>query len=260
MNDFDLALQQVDSIQKLSALLLKTPHYKAMGESGILSILFASKAVGIDPFQGLNGGFYVVKGKVGMSTELMACLIRRAGHSIEQDPQSGDKFCTLTGKRKDTGNSWTITFSMDDAIRAGLAGSEPWRKYPSAMLYNRAMSFLARQLFADVIKGYGYTEDELKEIAESKTIDVKPLDSDVKPPEIDLVKPEQKEGVITNEATKESIEKLESLIIQYKPKIRDKFDALWAKNVEMNGYTTKRFVELQTEAVLRYIGDRDANH
>ncbi len=42
-----------------------------------------------------------------------------------------------------------------------------YEKYPATMLYNRAMSFLARQLFPDVIRGAGYTFDELKEIAGS---------------------------------------------------------------------------------------------
>ena len=199
-----------------------------------------------------------------MSTELMACLIRRAGHSVEQDPKSDDKFCKLTGKRKDTGDEWSITFTMEDAIRAGLAGGEAWRKYPQAMLYNRAMGFLARQLFSDVIKGYGYTEDELKEIAESKSIDVKPLD--IVPRRTESVternqlSDEQKDALISivkpEEASKEDISKLEFLIVQYEPAIRDRFDALWAKNVELNGCTTKKFVDTQTAAVLRYIEER----
>jgi hypothetical protein len=42
-----------------------------------------------------------------------------------------------------------------------------YEKYPGIMLYCRAMSMLARQLFPDIIKGAGYTMDELKEIARS---------------------------------------------------------------------------------------------
>jgi len=53
---------------------------------------------------------------------------------------------------------------MDDAKRAGLA-KNMYDKYPAVMLYNRAMSMLARQLFPDIIKGAGYTMDELQEIA-----------------------------------------------------------------------------------------------
>jgi hypothetical protein len=52
---------------------------------------------------------------------------------------------------------------MEDARRAGLA-KNMYEKYPATMLYNRAMSLLARQLFPDVIKGAGYAPEELKEI------------------------------------------------------------------------------------------------
>jgi len=90
-------------------------------------------------------------------------LIRRAGHSIKI-VVSSDTHCTLLGTRSD-GDSFETSFTMDDAIKAGLASGNVWKKYPADMLYNRCMSRLARRLFSDVI-GNAYVEGEIKEAKE----------------------------------------------------------------------------------------------
>lgn len=161
---FDTILKDVEVMQNMCASLMKTKHYSAMGEAGLFAIVQKAKSLGISPLEALNGGLYYVQGKVGMSTEMMASLIREKGHSISKDPKSDNSICILHGKRKDTGDTWTVSFSMGDATKAGLA-KNMYDKYPAIMIYNRAMSTLARQLFPDVIKGAGYTMDELKEIA-----------------------------------------------------------------------------------------------
>ncbi len=164
---FDTMLMDIENMQKMAQKLMQSKHYQAMGEAGIFAIVQKAKSLGINPLEALNGGLYYVNGKVGMSTEMMACLIRQAGHSISKDPRSDNNICILNGKRADTGDTWTIRFSMDDAKKAGIA-KHMYEKWPAIMLYNRAMSTLARQLFPDVIKGAGYTMDELKEISANK--------------------------------------------------------------------------------------------
>lgn len=166
-DDFGSALIEIEQTEKMCSMLMKTPHYQKMGQEGIFAIVSKAKSLGINPLEALNGGLYFVQGKVGMSSEMMACLIRGAGHSITKDPKSTNLQVILNGKRADNGDTWTITFSMEDAKRAGIA-KMMYDKYPAVMLYNRAMSMLARQLFPDVIKGAGYTHDELKEIAKSR--------------------------------------------------------------------------------------------
>lgn len=168
---FDAMLNDIDAMQKMAQKLMQSKHYQAMGEAGIFAIVQKAKSLGINPLEALNGGLYYVNGKVGMSTEMMACLIRQAGHSISKDPKSDNNICILNGKRADTGDTWTIRFSMDDAKKAGIA-KHMYEKWPAIMLYNRAMSTLARQLFPDVIKGAGYTMDELKEISASKGLPI----------------------------------------------------------------------------------------
>jgi hypothetical protein len=149
--------------RRLCADLMQTKHFAAMGEAGLFAIVQKAKSLNIDPLDAINGGLYYVQGKVGMSSEMMASLIRQRGHSIIKDPKSDNSVCILSGRRIDNGDTWTVTFSMEDAKRAGLARGM-YDKYPSVMLYNRAMGMLARQLFPDIIKGAGYTHEELMEI------------------------------------------------------------------------------------------------
>lgn len=165
---FAKQLVELENIQNLCKKLLTSSHYKNIGEAGIHAIIARAKALGIHPFEALNGGFHCINGKVGMSTEMMAALVRQKGHSITKDPKSTNECVILVGKRKDTGDEWISKFDKQDAINAGLWGTSTWKKYPEIMLYNRAMSKLFRQLFPDLSLGAGYVEDELKEIAKTE--------------------------------------------------------------------------------------------
>lgn len=184
INDFTTQLAEFDKIQDTCKKLMATKHYQKLGEEGIHVIMAKAKALGIHPFEALNGGFFVVQGKVGMSTEMMAALARKRGHSIKKDPKSNNESVTLHGVRADNGDTWTCSFSRQDAEAAGLWNQATWKKYPGVMLYNRCMSMLFRQLFPDLSLGAGYVEDELKEITRTgdyanNTIEVK--GEDVKP-------------------------------------------------------------------------------
>ena len=176
-SEFAVQLAEFDKIQDTCRKILATKHYQNLGEAGVHAIMARAKALGIHPFEALNGGFYVVGGKVGMSTEMMAALVRQRKHSITKDPKSNSEICILHGKRADNGDTWTCTFSKDDAIAAGLWNSASWKKYPAVMLYNRCMSMLFRQLFPDLSLGAGYVEDELKEMTRTGEY----ADSNVKP-------------------------------------------------------------------------------
>lgn len=161
------AMAELENANKFVGSLMKIPHYQKMGVDILHLICAKARSLNIDPLYALNGALYNVKGKIGMGAETMAAMIREKGHSIVKDKASNDNVCILHGKRADTGDTWTTSFSIADAQRAGIMG-DTWKKYPSIMCYNRAMSMLARQLFPDVIKGCGYTPDELQEIGRSR--------------------------------------------------------------------------------------------
>ena len=152
-------LEELSNTQEVCQRLMETKHYATLGPAGIFAVVSAAGALGIDPKLALGGGLYFVKGKVEMSSRMMAGLIRKHKHSITRDGKSDDTICILHGKRADTRDCWTESFSIEEARRAGLLKG-PWLTFPRDMLYARALSRLARQLFPDII-GNCYVEGEI---------------------------------------------------------------------------------------------------
>lgn len=158
-DEFDLAIQDLEKTKKICQKLMQTPHYAKLGEVGVFTIIQKAKSMGLNVLDALNGSMYIVNGKVELAANTMNYLIRAKGHSISKDPKSDRNICILNGKRIDNGDMWTSTFSIDDAKKAGIF-KNTWEKFPEDMLFSRALTRLARQLFPDVIKGC-YVEGEI---------------------------------------------------------------------------------------------------
>ena len=103
--------------------------------------------------------FHVIEGSASMKPEAMLGLVRQAGHSVTIEISDGA--ATAIGKRIDSGDEHTATFTLQDAEDAGLAGKKNWKQYQDAMLQWRAVSKLCRALFSDVVLGAGYVPEEL---------------------------------------------------------------------------------------------------
>ncbi len=101
---------------------------------------------------------HVIDGKPEISSEGKIALARQAGHSVT-GTVSATK-ATVTGVRRDTGDTMTVDYTIDDAKAAGLVGRGVWKQHPKAMLWARAVSTLMRRLFPDVTLGT-YTLGEL---------------------------------------------------------------------------------------------------
>lgn len=125
----------------------------------IYAIIMTGHEIGIAPSTALQS-FASINGKLTMSAELMRALILGAGHSLSF-PESTTTSCTIIGKRKETGDTATVTYTKEDAERAGLWTSHTWKKYPRQLLSARATTELARLLFPDIIKGVSYTPEEI---------------------------------------------------------------------------------------------------
>ena len=100
----------------------------------------------------------VINGKGTLSAQGMVAVVRQAGHSITGE--STPKGARVSGRRIDNGDEMAVEFTETDRLTAGL-DSKPWKQYPKAMFWARAVSQLCRDLFPDVLAGLAYTSEEL---------------------------------------------------------------------------------------------------
>ena len=156
--------------ERVSKSGLVPQAYRGKPMDAAVAIMYGAE-VGLPPMTSLQR-IIVINGKPTLDAQGMAALIRGAGHSITGD--ATDTEATAIGKRLDNGDTMTVTFTIADAKRANLVKNGPWTQYPSSMLWARAVSKLARELFPDVLMGMSYVPEEMGEVAGVEVPVVKP--------------------------------------------------------------------------------------
>lgn len=164
--------------QTMSKAAVDSKMYKGIGDqAGLMMIMLTARELGIPACQAINGGINIIQGKVEISARMMSALIRKAGHHLIVKECTATH-CLLVGKRCDTGEVQTSSFSVAEAQLAGLVKpGGGWIKWPKDMCFARALSRLARQLFSDVI-GIGYVEGEISQVVEMKASEVDSIIND----------------------------------------------------------------------------------
>lgn len=136
--------------------------------------LLAGHELGLSPMAALRG-IHVIKGKPSLTADTMVGVVLSSGAAeFFRCIEATDKVATYETKRKGESEprppvSWTI----EDAKRAGLDGEDRWKKYPRAMLKARCKAELARDVYPDVLAGC-YVEGEI-ETDDAQTPTITPI-------------------------------------------------------------------------------------
>lgn len=133
--------------------------------AAVAAAILAGREMGVPPMTAL-ANINVIKGKPGQSAQLMRQLILAAGHELRYT-ETTDTRCVVEGRRRGEENWQKVSFTADQAKKAGinLGG------YPEDKLVARATSRLARRVFADVLGGMAYLPEEAAEISEHDLVE-----------------------------------------------------------------------------------------
>lgn len=114
------------------------------------------------PFPQVMQTMVVMRGRMTMSADLMAAVVRRAGHKLRVREQGMAVTAALI-RQDDPDYEFTATWDEAKARQAGLWGQRgPWTQYPAQMLRSRAITEVCRQGASDALAGTVYSPDELE--------------------------------------------------------------------------------------------------
>ena len=128
------------------------------------NLMFACEyadALGIPRINALTS-IHVIDGRPTASADLIASLVRKAGHKLRVE--GDDTYAEATIIRADDPDYVPKPVRWDEAKarKAGKWASKgPWTNYPAAMLRSRAITEAARMWASDALYGVIYTAEEL---------------------------------------------------------------------------------------------------
>ena len=142
--------------------------------------------LGMEPFQAIQS-IAVIDGKPCLYGDGLIGVVRASSKCewIEEEIAPDGKSATCRTQRKGDRNPIERTYSMTDAMLAGIDSKTNWRKHPKRMLQMRARAYCLRDAYPDLLKGLGMVEEL--------------VDHDDSPPEIqsfDLPKVEPQDPVL----------------------------------------------------------------
>lgn len=137
------------------------PRHLVGKAPAIAAVILTGIELGIGPMEAMRG-IHVVEGKPTMSAEMMLARARKAGVRTRW-AETSDRVARLAVMVPGDSEWQVLSFSLDDAQRAGVAGKDNWRKYPAAMLRARCTSAVLRAFCPEVL-GSGVYESTSGEL------------------------------------------------------------------------------------------------
>jgi len=149
-NPVDGWIQVLADVAKLAEYIADTelvPDAVRRRPAAVAAIILTGREMHLPPMMALRH-IHIVKGKPGMSAEIMRAQVLAAGHELDYVEMS-DTRCVAKGRRRGESEWLTVSFTAAQARTAkiDLGG------YPEDKLVARATSRLCRRKFADCIAG-----------------------------------------------------------------------------------------------------------
>lgn len=179
--------ERADYIARLAPSTILPTAYRGNAANAFVAAETGA-ALGLEPLQAL-ASIAVINGRATLSSDLMAAVIRRAGHTLRIVENNSESVTATLIRADDKKFEFTVTWDKEKAVKAGLWGQRgPWSQYPTQMLRARAITEVARQGASEALMGmiyspedFGATITESGEVIEAGIVDDTPAPAKPKP-------------------------------------------------------------------------------
>jgi hypothetical protein len=161
LNDLDQAWRMASALAQSDLV----PGALRNRPANVLLVIMTGREIGLSAAQSIRTIYIPSGGQPQMRGNLLLARLRQAGHDYTYE-ENGDS-CKFTVIR-DNGREYTGSFTVDDAVAAGLAERKdgkivarsangrplPWEQYRSDMLFWRAVARAVNRGAPEVVLGF----------------------------------------------------------------------------------------------------------
>jgi hypothetical protein len=163
----------VDQIQTMANAVVKSQLFGMKTVEQATALMLIAQAEGYHPALAARD-YHIIQGRPTLKAETMMARFQQQGGKVDWKILT-DEEVTATFSHP-SGGSATITWTFEQARKAGLTGKDNWKNYPRAMLRARVVSEGIRTVFPGVVLGV-YTPEEVQDIpTQPKTRDMGTVD------------------------------------------------------------------------------------
>jgi len=153
-------LVHVNDIHTMAVAVVKSGLFGMKTVEQATALMLIAQAEGYHPALAARD-YHIIQGRPTLKAETMMARFQQQGGKVEWKILT-DEEVTATFSHP-SGGSATITWTFEQAKKAGLTGKDNWKNYPRAMLRARVVSEGIRTVFPGVVLGV-YTPEEVQDI------------------------------------------------------------------------------------------------
>lgn len=127
--------------------------------ANLLWAISYGETLGVAPLTAVQS-IHVINGRPTASADLIAGLVRRAGHKLRVNGDDRKAVAQII-RADDPDFTFEAVWTIERAQNAKLVNKDTWKNFPAAMLKARAITEVARAACSEILQGTIYTPEEL---------------------------------------------------------------------------------------------------
>jgi len=158
------ALVTMDDINFMGNAISKSGLFGMKTPEQAIALMLIAQAEGMHPAIAARD-YHVIQGRPALKADAMLARFQTAGGKVNWDVYT-DAEVKATFSHP-AGGSVTLSWTLEQAKRIGLAGKDNWKNYPRAMLRARVISEGIRTVYPGCVVGV-YTPEEVADFEPAK--------------------------------------------------------------------------------------------
>ncbi len=158
------ALVTMDDINFMGNAISKSGLFGMKTPEQAIALMLIAQAEGMHPAIAARD-YHLIQGRPALKADAMLARFQTAGGKVNWDVYT-DQEVKATFSHP-AGGSITLSWTLEQAKRIGLAGKDNWKNYPRAMLRARVISEGIRTVYPGCVVGV-YTPEEVQDFEPAK--------------------------------------------------------------------------------------------